>query len=64
MIAVVVGLVPAVPLIVDASGVPESAPGVAVLLAVSAGVTRILALPVVDAWLPAWAKKGPPREDG
>ncbi|MFE6494114.1 hypothetical protein [Streptomyces sp. NPDC057748] len=55
--AFVVSLAAALPLIVDASGVPETTAGVSVLLAVGAAVTRILALPAVDALLPAWLRK-------
>lgn len=46
-----VGVLAMLPLIVDASGVPDSTPGLAGALAVSAGVTRVLALPGVNSWL-------------
>lgn len=55
--AFVVSLAAALPLIVDASGIPETTAGVGALLAVGAAVTRILALPAVDALLPAWLRK-------
>jgi hypothetical protein len=51
-----VGLAAAVPLIVNASGVPESAPGVAVALAVSGAITRIMAIPAVNDLLPAFLR--------
>ncbi|MGW6913698.1 hypothetical protein ACWGB8_07750 [Kitasatospora sp. NPDC054939] len=53
------GLAAAAPLILDASGIPQSAPGVAVGLAVAAGITRVMALPVVDRMLPAWLRSAP-----
>ncbi|MER8086626.1 hypothetical protein ABTZ57_16185 [Streptomyces sp. NPDC094048] len=42
------GLAAALPAIVQASGVPESLPWVAGALAVAAGVSRVMALPVVE----------------
>ncbi|QGH75765.1 hypothetical protein L3Y25_gp036 [Gordonia phage Syleon] len=45
---VVIALAAALPLIVVASGVPATAAGVGVALAVAAGVTRVMALPVVN----------------
>ncbi|MEV7855127.1 hypothetical protein [Streptomyces sp. NPDC088183] len=54
--AYVVSLAAALPLIVSASGVPETTAGVGVLLAVAGAVTRIMALPVVDALLPSWLR--------
>ncbi|MFB7188417.1 hypothetical protein ACFCZT_24610 [Streptomyces sp. NPDC056230] len=57
VVAYVVSVAAALPLIVDASGVPETTAGVGTLLAVGAAVTRILALDVVDALLPAWLRK-------
>jgi hypothetical protein len=47
----------ALPLIVQASGVPQTTAGVGVLLAVAAGLTRVMALPAVDSLLPAWLRK-------
>ncbi|MFD5504607.1 hypothetical protein ACFWJS_33690 [Streptomyces sp. NPDC127061] len=55
--AFVVSLAAALPLIVSASGIPETTAGVGALLAVGAAVTRILALPAVDGLLPAWLRK-------
>ncbi|WP_032770002.1 hypothetical protein [Streptomyces sp. CNS654] len=45
---VTVGAAVALPAIVAASGIPESLPWVAVLLAVAAGLARVMALPVVE----------------
>ena len=52
--AFVVGFAPLAPVIVDASGIPEATPGVAGALAISAGVTRVLALPQVNELLQRW----------
>lgn len=50
VVAGVLGLLSLLPVIV-AAGHLEAVPGVAQALAVSAAVTRILAIPGVDAWL-------------
>jgi hypothetical protein len=52
----VVSLAAALPLIIPASGIPDSAPGVGVGLAVALGLTRVMALPVVDRLLPSWLR--------
>lgn len=66
--AVVVGLAAAMPAIVAASGVPETSGAVAIVVGVSGALTRILALPQVDAllrtfvpWLAAEPKDHPVR---
>ena len=59
----VIGLAAALPLIVSASGVPESLPGLGVALAVAAGVTRVMALPAVNDLLPAWLRVEMPPAD-
>ncbi|MDK0520399.1 hypothetical protein [Streptomyces sp. ML-6] len=46
-----VGLAAALPAIVAATGVPESLPWVAGALAIAAGISRVMALPVVEQWL-------------
>ncbi|OII61230.1 hypothetical protein BJP40_06805 [Streptomyces sp. CC53] len=46
------------PLLLDAAGIDETVPGVAVVLGVSAAVTRLMALPLVDSLLPAFLRKG------
>ncbi|MCX5206734.1 hypothetical protein OG897_35685 [Streptomyces sp. NBC_00237] len=48
------GVAAALPLIIDASGIPQSTAGVAVAVAVAAGITRVMALPVVHQLLPEW----------
>lgn len=52
----IVGLAAALPLIIGASGVSESVPGVAVALAVSGALTRIMAIPAVNDLLPEWLR--------
>lgn len=54
----------ALPLIVQASDVPESLPGVGVGLAVAAALTRVMALPTVDALLPSWLRAQAPGDAG
>lgn len=54
----VVSAAAAAPLIVDASGIPETTAGVGVGLAVVAGITRVMALPAVDQLLPSWMRAG------
>ena len=48
------------PAVVDAAGVPDTLPWVAAALAVAAGVTRIMALPAVQALLPTWLRTDVP----
>lgn len=59
----VVALAAGMPLIVAASGLADVVPGVAVVLAVAAAVTRVMALPVVDGLLPSWLRSAP-RDGG
>ncbi|MEV7358217.1 hypothetical protein [Kitasatospora sp. NPDC091276] len=49
----------AAPLIVDASGIPQTTVGVGAGLAVAAGLTRVMALPAVDRMLPSWLRMAP-----
>ncbi|MEV4739785.1 hypothetical protein [Streptomyces sp. NPDC049555] len=44
------------PAIIDASGIPATLPWAAGALAVAAGLTRIMAIPGVQALLPAWLR--------
>lgn len=53
----VVSVAAGMPLLVDASGIPESTAGVGVVLAVAAAVTRLMALPLVDSLLPSFLRK-------
>ncbi|MEU0969427.1 hypothetical protein ABZ357_29980 [Streptomyces sp. NPDC005917] len=53
-----VGLCVLLPTVVDAAGIPAALPWVAVTLAVAAGVTRVMAVPAVQALLPSWLRTG------
>ncbi|MCY0929490.1 hypothetical protein OTB20_25470 [Streptomyces sp. H27-H1] len=59
------GLAAGLPLIIDASGIPQTTAGVAVALAVAGAVTRVMALSVVHNLLPNWLYRSdpPPRAD-
>jgi hypothetical protein len=50
------------PLIVAASGVSDALPGLGVVLAVAAGITRVMALPLIDGLLPSWLRAAPSPE--
>lgn len=54
LVAALVGLLPVLPAIADSLDV-ETVPVVATVLAVSAAVTRLLALPEVESWLRQFA---------
>ncbi|MET9601084.1 hypothetical protein [Streptomyces sp. NPDC006459] len=62
IVQTVLALAAGLPLIIDAAGIPQTAAGVALALAVAGGVTRVMALPVVEALLPAWLRTGPDRD--
>ena len=51
-----VGLCILLPTVVDAAGIPRTLPWVAGALATAAGVTRVMALPGVQALLPSWLR--------
>ncbi|WP_063039737.1 hypothetical protein [Nocardia pseudovaccinii] len=51
----VVGTAPMMPVIVTSSGLPETTAGVGAALAISAVITRVMAIPAVDAALSTWA---------
>ncbi|AIV34782.1 hypothetical protein LMJ38_07780 [Streptomyces sp. R1] len=48
------------PALVDAAGLPASLPWIAGALAVAGALTRVMAVPGVQALLPAWLRTGPP----
>ncbi|MGA5268037.1 hypothetical protein [Streptomyces lydicamycinicus] len=56
VVQTVLGLAAGLPLIIDAAGIPQTAAGVGVALAVAGGLTRVMALPVVENLLPAWLR--------
>ncbi|MFJ2751861.1 hypothetical protein [Streptomyces sp. NPDC087297] len=62
VVQTVLALAAGLPLIIDAAGIPQAAAGVGIALAVAGGVTRVMALPVVEALLPAWLRTGPDRD--
>jgi len=64
VVQLVVGIAAATPLVLSASGIPEATPGYAVLIAVSAAVCRVIALPAVEALLPSWLRIEPPSRSG
>ncbi|WP_406298051.1 hypothetical protein OG948_21205 [Embleya sp. NBC_00888] len=51
------------PVIVTASGIPQTTAGVGVVLAVAGGLTRVMATPVVDRLLPSWLRAVDPDAD-
>jgi len=55
-VQVLLGLAAGLPLLVDTAGLPATLPGVGTALAVAAAVTRVMALPTVESWLPAWLR--------
>jgi hypothetical protein len=59
--AVVLALAAGLPLLVRTAGLPDTLPGLGTVLAVAAAITRLMALPGVDAWLPSWLKMAPPQ---
>lgn len=60
IVQTVIGLAAATPLIIDAAGIPRTAAGVGVALAVAAGLTRVMALDAVQKLLPKWLRITPP----
>lgn len=65
VVAAAVGLASLLP-VIAAAGHLEASPGVAQALAVAGAVTRILAIPSVDAWLRQyvpWLSAQPPKEN-
>ncbi|MGW2485175.1 hypothetical protein ACWCWQ_35700 [Streptomyces sp. NPDC001571] len=59
IVQTILGIAAGLPLIIDASGIPQSAAGVALVLAVAGGLTRVMALPVVENLLPGWLRTAP-----
>lgn len=55
-----VGLCVLLPTVIDAAGIPNTVPWVAGALAAAAAVTRVMALPGVQALLPAWLRTDTP----
>ncbi|MET9291138.1 hypothetical protein [Streptomyces sp. NPDC003077] len=55
-----VALAVLLPAIVEASGIPPTLPWVAAALGTAGGLARVMALPGVQALLPAWLRAEPP----
>lgn len=60
-LAVGLSLAANLPLLVHTAGVPDTLPGVGGVLAVAAAITRVMALPQVDAWMPSWLQMARPQ---
>lgn len=60
VLQLVLGLLAGLPLLVHTAGLPGTLPGLGVVLGIAAGVTRVMALPVVDQLLPAWLRAASP----
>lgn len=62
-----VGIAAAMPVIVAETGLPETWTGVAIALGVSAGLTRVMAIPsvdlLIDQWLPWLSTSGSQEAD-
>ncbi|MFJ2672714.1 MULTISPECIES: hypothetical protein [unclassified Streptomyces] len=63
VVQTVLALAAGLPLIIDAAGIPQTAAGVGLALAVAGGVTRVMALPVVENVLPAWLRAEPSTDN-
>lgn len=61
ILAVVLALAAGLPLLVHTAGLPETLPGLGTVLAVAAAVTRVMALPQVDARLFDWLRMAPAK---
>jgi hypothetical protein len=59
-VQVVLGLTAGAPLLVSTAGLPATLPGLGVVLAVAASITRLMALPLVNQKLPSWLKAAAP----
>lgn len=60
ILAVVLALAAGLPLLVHTAGLPDTLPGLGTILAVAAAITRVMALPQVNAWMPSWLRMAPP----
>ncbi|RLU85896.1 hypothetical protein CTZ27_26380 [Streptomyces griseocarneus] len=58
-----VALAVLLPAIVDAAGIPATLPWVAASLAVAGGLARVMALPGVQALIPAWLRTEPRADE-
>lgn len=63
VVQTVLALAAGLPVIIDAAGIPQTAAGVGVALAVAAGISRVTALPVIENLLPVWLRAAPTGDD-
>ncbi|WP_374209264.1 hypothetical protein [Kitasatospora sp. A2-31] len=63
MFALVLAIAAGLPLLVETAGLPSTLPGLGTILAVAGAVTRVMALPLVDSWLPSWLRKASAQPD-
>ncbi|MEV4437474.1 hypothetical protein AB0K09_00405 [Streptomyces sp. NPDC049577] len=64
VVQALVGLAAALPVLLPTLGVPKTAAGYGVVLAVAAGVTRAMSSPVLQRFLPAWLRTEQRPADG
>ncbi|WP_405659710.1 hypothetical protein [Streptomyces sp. RK9] len=63
VVQTVLALAAGLPLIIEAAGIPQTAAGIGVALAVAGGITRVMALPVVENLLPRWLRTPIPDDE-
>ncbi|WP_405973311.1 hypothetical protein OG496_31380 [Streptomyces sp. NBC_00988] len=63
IVQTVLALTSGLPLLINAAGIPQTAAGVGVVLAVAGAITRVMALPVVENLLPVWLRAAPNGDD-
>lgn len=62
VVQTIVGLAAALPILLPTLGIPSTAAGYGVVLAVAAAVTRAMASPTMQRILPAWLRTAPDAE--
>ncbi|GAA0423928.1 hypothetical protein [Streptomyces luteireticuli] len=62
LVQTTVAIAALLPVLVDAAGLPTALPWVAGSLAVAAGLTRLMAVPGLQALLPAWLRTHSPDD--
>lgn len=63
VVQTVLALAAGLPLIIEAAGIPQTAAGIGVALTVAGGITRVMALPVVENLLPRWLRTSTPDDE-
>ncbi|MFE4413091.1 hypothetical protein [Streptomyces sp. NPDC056821] len=59
VVQAVVGLAAALPILLPELGIPETAAGVGIALAVAAAITRVMSSPLTQRFLPEWLRTTP-----